>query len=90
MFYRQASDIRVKENIKPITHHYDILDKLNPCNFKIKTSDLPDVDGFIADELYESYPICASGKPGAVLEDGSPDYMMIDTKPLIPILTKCI
>ena len=29
-------------------------------------------------------------KPGAVLDNGSPDLMMIDTKPLIPILTKCI
>ena len=26
-----TSDIRIKENIKPITHHFDILDKSNPC-----------------------------------------------------------
>jgi hypothetical protein len=47
-------------------------------------------DGFIADDLYEAYPICTSGKPGELNEDGSDKYMMIDTKPLIPILTKCI
>jgi len=89
-FYRATSDIRTKENIKPIIHHYDVLDKLNPCSFKVKTCDLPPIDGFIADELYDSYPICTSGKPGGIKEDGSPDLMMIDTKPLIPILTKCI
>ena len=31
-----------------------------------------------------------SGKPGELNEDGSDKYMMIDTTPLIPILTKCI
>ena len=89
-YYRSTSDIRSKENIKPITHHYDILDKLNPCNFKFKDSGNDPVDGFIADEVYESYPICVSGIPGELNEDGTDKYMMIDTKPLIPILTKCI
>ena len=82
-------DIRLKENIKPIENHFYILDKLKPCNFKFKSCE--DVrDGFIADDLYEAYPICTSGKPGELNEDGSDKYMMIDTKPLIPILTKCI
>ena len=71
-FYRATSDIRTKENIKPITHHYDILDKLYPCNFKFKTSDVPDVDGFIADEVFKIYPIAVSGRPGGLKQDGSP------------------
>ena len=61
-YYRSTSDIRTKENIKPITQHYHILDQLNPCIFTVKSSGEGDVDGFIADELYESYPICTSGK----------------------------
>ena len=89
-FYRDTSDKRAKENIKPIENHYDILDQLNPCNFKFKDSENPPQDGFIADEVYKIYPICTSGKPGDINEDGSPDFMMIDTKPLIPILTKCV
>jgi hypothetical protein len=89
-FYRtDPSDIRLKEYIKDIENHFDILDKLKPCNFKYKSCD-EIRDGFIADDLYKSYPICTSGKPGELNEDGSNKYMMIDTKPLIPILTKCI
>ena len=89
-FYRtDPSDIRLKENIKDIENHFYILDKLKPCNFKYKSCEEVR-DGFIADDLYESYPICISGKPGELNEDGSDKYMMVDTKPLIPILTKCI
>ena len=48
------------------------------------------IDGFIADELHESYEIATCGEPGELNEDGTAKMMMIDTKPLIPILTKCI
>ena len=89
-FYRtDPSDSRLKENIKDIENHFHILDKLKPCNFKYKSCD-EIRDGFIADDLYEVYPICVSGKPGELNEDGSGKYMMVDTKPLIPILTKCL
>ena len=48
-FYQSGpSDIRLKENIKAIENHFNILDNLNPCNFKYKSCD--DIrDGFIVD-----------------------------------------
>ena len=64
----QASDIRLKENINPIKNHFEILDKLNPVNFAYKEDhkENPDklIDGFIADELYESYEFATYGEPG--------------------------
>lgn len=87
--YLGTSDIRTKEDIKPINNHFEVLDKLNPVNFRLKENGNL-CDGFIADEVYEIYPIATSGVPGAMNEDGSPDYMMLDTKPFIPILTQCI
>ena len=86
----QASDIRLKENINPIKNHFEILDKLNPVNFAYKENPSKLIDGFIADELYDSYEYATYGEPGELKEDGTPKMMMIDTKPLIPILTKCI
>ena len=90
VLYTNTSDIRVKENLKPIENNFDISDELNPCNFEFRTSNLSSVDVFIADEVYEIYPCCCSGTPGAIFEDGTPGLMMIDTKPLISILAKCI
>ena len=86
----QASDIRLKDNINPIKNHFEILDKLNPVSFAYEENPDTLIDGFIADELYKSYKFSTYGSPGELNEDGSPKMMMIDTKPLIPILTKCI
>ena len=86
----QVSDIRLEENINPIKNHFEILDKLNPVNFAYKENPSKLIDVFIADELYDSYECATYGEPGELKEDGTPKMMMIDTKPLIPILTKCI
>ena len=89
MIYGNYSDSRLKENIIPIQNHYDILDKLNPINYKMIGSHITKY-GFLAEELYKTYPQCVSGEPNKLDESGNPDYMMIDESGLISILTKCI
>ena len=89
--YIGTSDIRLKQAISPITNHFEVLDKLNPVSYAFKANPNKIVDGFIADEMYETYRDASCGlKPGALNEDGTPDYLGIDTKALIPILTQSI
>ena len=81
----------MKKNITKINNHFEILDKLNPINFQFKSDTEGKFnDGFIADELYDSYRDCVTGEPNGMNEDGTPDYMRLCLTPLIPILTKCI
>ena len=62
-FY-QASDIRLKDNIKPLSKSINLIKKLNPVTFKWKKDifnknmrNKKDV-GFIAQELEEILPLC--------------------------------
>ena len=89
MIYGNYSDSRLKENIIPIENHYDILDKLNPINYKMINAPYRKY-GFLAEDLYQVFPQCVSGEPNKLDESGNPDYMMVDESGLISILTKCI
>ena len=89
LLYSNFCDSRLKEDFKPITNHFEILDKLNPVNFKMIGSDKRK-DGFIADEVYKIYPESTSGIPLETDDNGLPIYMGLDTTLLVPMLTKCI
>ena len=88
MLYGNFSDRRLKTDIVEIKTHFDILDKLNPVNYKMIDAPFRKY-GFIADELVDVFPQCVSGEPGKII-DGNPDYMMVDETNLISILTQCL
>jgi len=87
--YWNTSDYRLKEDYKPIEDHFEVLEKLNPINYKMRENELR-TNGFIAHELQEAYPNAAYGEKDAVDEDGNPIYQAICTNELIPIMVKCL
>ena len=89
MLYGNFSDRRLKTDIVEIKTHFDILDKLNPVNYKMIDAPYRKY-GFIADELLDVFPQSVSGEPDKIDIDGNPDYMMVDETNLISILTKCL
>ena len=89
MWYGNFCDKRLKTDIKEINKHFEILDELNPIDFKM--TDTPfRKHGFIADELIKVYPQCVAGESGKIDKDGNPGYMCVDETGLISVLTKCV
>jgi hypothetical protein len=81
-----SSDIRLKENVQPLTNSLLIINQINPVKFNFISSPDSLEDGFIAQELFEIYPLA--------VEQGGDDPL---TNPwsvmqprLIPILTGAI
>jgi hypothetical protein len=54
--WAQISDIRIKENIRPINNSLDKLLALNPCHFEYKTNLGKTKTGFIAQEFEQVLP----------------------------------
>jgi len=54
--WQQTSDIRIKENIRPISNVLDKLTSLNPVHFEFKTKVGITKTGFIAQEFEEVFP----------------------------------
>ena len=88
--YVNGSDIRFKEEVKPIESGLDVVEKLKPVSYKYKeefSRDLSTQAGFIAQDLQEAL----EGKEyldGIVKSDS--EYLSVAYQSLIPILTKAI
>ena len=88
--YVNGSDIRFKEEIKPIESGLDVVKKLKPVSYKYKkefSRDTTTQAGFIAQDLQEAL----EGKEyldGIVKSDS--EYLSVAYQSLIPILTKAI
>jgi hypothetical protein len=82
------SDIRVKENIKPIENGLDIVLKLNPVIFDRTDSGTKDNLGFVAQEVEKVLPqlVTIEKHPDLDIED----FKNLDYVSIIPILTKAI
>jgi hypothetical protein len=81
--FQNASDARLKENIREITGLDKIL-ALHPVMFDWKTKEAKDCVGFIAQEVETVLPRCVSVGP-----DGNTKLLSIANE-LLPLLTKSI
>ncbi|GLR16909.1 hypothetical protein GCM10007940_15240 [Portibacter lacus] len=86
--YYESSDERLKEEIQPTRVGIETLMNINVRDYKWKNGneDAIPTTGFIAQELYEIYPIAA--KKGG--EDETVDPWQIAPKQLIPLMVKSI
>ncbi|HIF24386.1 MAG TPA: tail fiber domain-containing protein, partial [Gemmatimonadetes bacterium] len=82
--YNVTSDARLKQNVSHLTGALKVLASIRPREFEFKTRPGWRVDGFIAQELAESYPQAVSGEPDGDVET---DPMMVDYSTLTTLLT---
>ena len=83
-YFRNISDYRLKENVKPIADSWDRVKSLKPSKYNfIKTPDRT-VEGFLAHEAQAVVPQAVSGE-----KDGD-EMQMIDQSYLIPVLTAAL
>ncbi len=85
--YNTTSDIRLKENIRPISKGLNDLLKIGVKEYSYKADESKKTEtGFIAQELYEIYPQAVQ-KGG---DDAKTNPWMIDYSKLTPLLVKGI
>lgn len=84
-FYGTTSDRRIKHVIKSVDDADDVIARLNPVFFTMKSDPHKSVHaGFVADEVQTVLPMAVTGKP-----DGD-TYMMLDQTRIIPYLVAAI
>ena len=82
--YNTTSDRRLKQNIRDFTGALDMLSSISPKKYEFISAPNKTGIGFIAQDLYEHYPIAVSGTPDQDMELEGP--MMIDYSKLTPLL----
>jgi len=87
--FNTSSDYRLKKDITPLNGGLELVNKLNPVNFKWKDSEQP-AQGFIAHELQEHIPYCVSGKKNDVYDDNSINPQAVDYGKLTTVLVSAI
>ena len=80
--FAQASDKKLKTNIRDSIHGIDTVMKIRPVTFDWIDKPHKNVNGFIAQELEQVLPTAVS--------DGPDGYKVISTSQFIPILTQAI
>ena len=81
----RASDYRLKENLVISDNNVNLLKKIKLYNFNFKDNSFKEF-GFIAHQIQEHWPGAASGKKDGVKENGDPDYQILDSLSIIPLL----
>jgi hypothetical protein len=92
--FAAGSDERLKKNIE-IFNDTSFIDDIKNINvYKFHDNLAEDTDekaiGFLAKEFYPKYMDIVDGVPGAVDEDGDPEYMSIFRENLIPHLFNAV
>ena len=88
--YVNGSDARIKEDVSPITSGLDVVEKLNPVQFRYKedwSKDRSLQPGFIAQELQKA--LAGKDYIDGVVQQG-PEYLSVSYQTLIPVLVKAI
>ena len=84
--YGTSSDYRKKENVIPLTDAINRLTQLKPSRFNFIDHPNKTVDGFIAHEVQEIVPEAVIGEKDAMKSEGVPNYQMMDTSYLVPLV----
>ena len=87
--FNTSSDYRLKKDITPLNGGLELVNKLNPVNFKWKDSDEL-AQGFIAHELQEHIPYCVSGEKNGMYDDNSINPQGVDYGKLTTVLVSAI
>jgi hypothetical protein len=87
--FNTSSDYRLKKDIIPFTNGLNIVNQLNPVNYKWKTSNIDDT-GFIAHEIQEILPHVVEGIKDAIYSDNTINPQSVDYGKLTPILVSAI
>jgi hypothetical protein len=87
--FNTSSDYRLKKDITPLNGGLELVNKLNPVNFKWKDSDEL-TQGFIAHELQEWVPYCVSGTKDAVYDNNSINPQAVDYGKLTTVLVSAV
>jgi hypothetical protein len=82
--YATASDVRLKQDIEPLTGALDRLAQLKPCRFAFRLDPKTRLDGFIAHQVQPICPEAVTGTP-----DG-PGMQAMDAAKLVPLLTAAL
>jgi hypothetical protein len=88
--YGSNSDYRLKTNVQPMNNTLPIIMCLKPVTFDFVHPYDVSGEGFIAHELQQYIPSAVSGCKDAVNEVGRPSYQTVDTRYVVPFLTKAI
>ena len=87
------SDVRLKENITPLSNSIEAVKQLNPCSYNWKSNQAHDV-GFIAQEVKAVFPEAVDGEESDfyIDEETGRFYgaMGLKTDKLIPLLTAAL
>lgn len=84
--YNETSDLRLKQNITQYTSGLALLSTINPYSYQMKSAPLVNKIGFLAQELYEVFPISVSGNPSNSIENP----MMVDYSKFTPVLVSAV
>jgi hypothetical protein len=88
--YNNGSDSRIKEDVSPITSGLDVIQKMNPVQFRYKESwskDRSMQPGFIAQELQQA--LAGQEYLEGVVHNG-PEYLSVAYQTIIPLLVKSV
>jgi hypothetical protein len=88
--YTNGSDSRIKEDISPITSGLDVIQKMNPVQFRYKadwSKDRSMQPGFIAQELQQA--LAGQEYLEGVVHIG-PEYLSVAYQTIIPLLVKAV
>ena len=84
--YNTTSDVRLKQNIKPLNNALDIIQKVEVKKYERKLNPGIEEIGYIAQQLYEVYPAIVSGTPDNSIEEP----MSVDYGKITPLLVAAI
>jgi hypothetical protein len=83
--FNTTSDSRLKRDPQPIVDAMERVRGLGPVRHRWPDSDV-EVDGLMAEQVYEVAPYATVGEPGLVDHNGDPVPMMVDLSKLVPLL----
>jgi hypothetical protein len=88
--YTNGSDARIKEDVSPITSGLDVIQKMNPVQFRYTeewSKDRSMQPGFIAQELQDA--LSGEDYVEGVVSSG-PEYLSVAYQTIIPLLVKAV
>ena len=87
VMYSTTSDRRLKQNIKTFDKGLEIIAKMNPTTYQMKSNPTQEEIGFIAQELQEILPTVVGGNPN---DDVDESPMTVDYGRMTPVIVAAV